>query len=827
MSFGIGIQFTASLSPGQTQTWFTYGWDPNYLVIWSIRPTTLVAQVRLDEVSIEYGELGFTYWLTITNSGSSPATFEARYYFKTVIPEANWRNLGPDHLSGCMIQVAIDPNNSDRLFGVAQGGGLWRLDSVQNYPAASWIPLSDPHASLAGFAVAIAPSNSSIVYLAEGANLLRSMDGGSTWASASTTALWAGSNPWSHAVRRVVIDAQNANRVLVASNTGLWQTTNGGGNWAALVSGDITDVALDSGNSAVVYAAQRGVGVLMTTTGAAPWTTILQWNSVANPANTMVKIGLGRQGTPATRAVAVKFDQQVFVSNNAGGVWTQGTLPPDMWGEQQGDWNNVIAVDPFDDRVILAGTQELFRSADSGKTWSTAASYYHPHEDQQSVVFDTKNQGVAYLSNDGGVFRSTDGGQTWMSGAAWSWADVFSKQDLNYGLVTSNFYRVGISPNAIAGPVAVGPAHHQGLLACRFVKSREWEEIQGHSWEGANTYSFPNQPGVFYLVQGPDLWRQLYPRTNTAADLVQILPQIGGQHALAMDNTPNSKILFAGTQSGTLQFTLDPAASQPVWNSVSSVNPNEAIASIAFAAGTPGMAYAISASGKVYRNNNVSTPGNWVDMRSNWRGGGVVQLAVNGARNAELYLITANQVAKSTDGGATWQAINGATAGALGTGYFQSILADPVNPNAIFVAGNPGVFVSTDWGNTWANYGGGLPNASVGWLQWFGLYLYASTWGRGLWRRQPFAQYGEDNVNINTQFTATIGPGQGHTWFTWGWPQNWFVVWSVRPLTNGAQVRLDSVDVELGPPGFTYSLTITNTGSQPAMFEGRYGFVVF
>jgi hypothetical protein len=63
--------------------------------------------------------------------------------------------------------------------------------------------------------------------------------------------------------------------------------------------------------------------------------------------------------------------------------------------------------------------------------------------------------------------------------------------------------------------------------------------------------------------------------------------------------------------------------------------------------------------------------------------------------------------------------------------------------------------------------------------------------------------------------------------FTWGWPQNWFVVWSVRPLTNGAQVRPDSVDVQLGTPGFTYSLTVTNTGTQTATFEARYGFVVF
>jgi hypothetical protein len=40
MSVGIGTQFTASLASGQTQTGFTGGWDPNYLLYWSMRPTT-------------------------------------------------------------------------------------------------------------------------------------------------------------------------------------------------------------------------------------------------------------------------------------------------------------------------------------------------------------------------------------------------------------------------------------------------------------------------------------------------------------------------------------------------------------------------------------------------------------------------------------------------------------------------------------------------------------------------------------------------------------------------------------------------------------------
>src|SRR5437879_4554692 len=130
MSVGVGLQFTATLGVGQTQTWFTWGWDPNYFVVWSIRPTSQSSQVRLDSTSMEYESAGVTYWLTISNTGPGPATFEARYYFKTIIPESEWRSLGPDHLSGCVVQVTIDPNNPDRLYAVAQGGGLWTLDSV-------------------------------------------------------------------------------------------------------------------------------------------------------------------------------------------------------------------------------------------------------------------------------------------------------------------------------------------------------------------------------------------------------------------------------------------------------------------------------------------------------------------------------------------------------------------------------------------------------------------------------------------------------------------------------------------------------------------------
>lgn len=830
MSVGIGTQFAASLAPGQTQTWFTWGWDPNYFLIWSVVPTNSPGQVRLESVQVAYEATGVTYFLTISNTGPWPATFQANYYFKTIVPEADWRSLGPNHISGCIVQVALDPNNSDRIYALAQGGGLWKLDSISGYPAGTWVPLSDQHQSLVGFAFAIAPSNSSVIYLAEGPYFLVSTDGGSTWNSPSNISLWSdGNDPWSpHAARRLVVDPGDEMNVWLASNTGLWQTTDGGGSWAGVIAGDITDMTIDPTDSSIVYVAERNVGVLKSTDAGASWTTILAWSVLAKPVDTMVKIAVGAQGTPATRTIAVKFDQTVFVNNNAGtGAWASSSLASDL-GEEQYDWDNVIAVDPFNNNVILAGSQGLQRSTDGGKTWNLVVTYYQPHEDQQSIFFDPDNPGVVYLANDGGVFRSPDHGQTWMSGASWSWNDVFSqKYDLNYSLVTSLFYRVGVSNTDTVGPTAVGPAHHAGLIACPFVKSSEWAEIQGHSWETANTYAFPNQPGAFYLLQGPDLWVQSYPGTA----LTKILPGIGWPSAVCMDNTPGSTTLFVGTQAGTMYYSTNASTSSPNWTQVTAINlGGDSFVSIVFSASSPGTAYAVSQSGQVYHNPNVAVPQNWVSMASNWNSGefgNVVQLAVDATDEAQLYLTSSGQIATSADGGATWTAIAGATAGTLGTLAFQSILADPARTQTVFVAGNPGVFISTDGGQTWSEYDEGLPNASASWLQWYGACLYVSTWGRGLWRKQPFADYGDDNVNIETQFTGTLAPGQTQTWFTWGWPQNWFVVWSVRPTTDQGEVSLDRLDVELESTGITYHLTIANTGSQPATFEAKYGFVSF
>jgi hypothetical protein len=74
-----GTQFTSSVNVGQTRSYFTFGWPTDEIVYWSIHPTT--ANGRVDwTVDVQLGDNDrFTYFITVTNRGSTTTSFEAKY----------------------------------------------------------------------------------------------------------------------------------------------------------------------------------------------------------------------------------------------------------------------------------------------------------------------------------------------------------------------------------------------------------------------------------------------------------------------------------------------------------------------------------------------------------------------------------------------------------------------------------------------------------------------------------------------------------------------------------------------------------------------------
>jgi hypothetical protein len=75
------VQFTGTLGPGQYQVWNTWGWAPEYVVEWTVRPSRgQVGIVSLRALAIEAADDGtLTYTLTVWNVGSGSVTFDAVY----------------------------------------------------------------------------------------------------------------------------------------------------------------------------------------------------------------------------------------------------------------------------------------------------------------------------------------------------------------------------------------------------------------------------------------------------------------------------------------------------------------------------------------------------------------------------------------------------------------------------------------------------------------------------------------------------------------------------------------------------------------------------
>jgi len=73
-----------------------------------------------------------------------------------------------------------------------------------------------------------------------------------------------------------------------------------------------------------------------------------------------------------------------------------------------------------------------------------------------------------------------------------------------------------------------------------------------------------------------------------------------------------------------------------------------------------------------------------------------------------------------------------------------------------------------------------------------------------------------------TQFTASVDAGETVAYFTFGWPTDEIMYWSMHPTTTDGRVDW-TVDIRLTSNNtFTYYITIRNTGSVDTSFAARY-----
>ena len=178
--------------------------------------------------------------------------------------------VGPE--SGMVRDIAIDPRGStdQTIYVATDSGGVWKTTDG----GSTWSPKSDFMPSLNMGAVALDPGNPSTVYAGSGnesnalgffrgAGIYKSIDGGDAW-----TVL--GGNIFKNiAINRIVFTAPNV--LLVATGLGIYRSIDGGAHFGSnsprfdntnpILSGDATDLDVDTASTTTVYASISGSGV--------------------------------------------------------------------------------------------------------------------------------------------------------------------------------------------------------------------------------------------------------------------------------------------------------------------------------------------------------------------------------------------------------------------------------------------------------------------------------------------------------------------------------------------------------------------------------------
>ncbi|HJW28346.1 MAG TPA: hypothetical protein VJ508_03750, partial [Saprospiraceae bacterium] len=331
--------------------------------------------------------------------------------------------------------------------------GLWKTtDGGQN-----WVTNTDFIALVGCSDVAIDPHNPQIMYLATGdANgmtsqltltsigILKSTDGGQTWPTNSNTMNWQVS--WGRNIYKLLIHPAHPDTVFAATTVGIYRTVDAGLHWNTVQSGIFSDIEFKPGNPNILYATagvfsggtfyksvDGGSTFTPGTNGLPPSTDVARLEIEVTPADTNY-----------IYLVAVKKNTNDFYgfyrSIDGGDQFTlQANTPNILTGNagSQASYNLCMAVSSLHKDTILVGATNIWRSYDSGVTWTKQTSetggfipYVHP--DHHAIVYYPGTDSIYFSGNDGGIFKTLDRGTSWST--------------LNDGLQIAQMYKFGISP---------------------------------------------------------------------------------------------------------------------------------------------------------------------------------------------------------------------------------------------------------------------------------------------------------------------------------------------------------------------------------------------
>lgn len=633
----------------------------------------------------------------------------------------SWFSLGPDNFAGRMLAVDFDPNNASTVYAGGADGGVWRSTNS----GASWTPLSDELPSIAIGGLAVSKTNSNIIVIGTGeatpnidrvggVGILRSTDAGATWITTDLSYAVSAGNGF-HFVEA------GPNGTFLAGNgsDGLWRSTDDGATWVQVKTGDEwTDAVWKPGDANRVYSVRgngaSGASVKVSTDDGLTWTKA----GTGQPSSFQIgKSKLGVSGTTIYCYIGVAGTAGgiygVIRSDDDGATWTDlstiSTGIPSSTSSSQSWYNLVCVADPNTSTRVIVGDVGLYRSGNSGVSFSSVSSGVH--SDQHCIKYEPGSNTFLWLGGDGGMYRSTsDGGNG-------SWVDM------NNGLVTYQFYDICVNDGPTAY-YALGGTQDNGTD--RWSGTTTWTSELGGDGMVCNISTADGT-----TVLGESQFGNHSRSTNSGLSFFGFNSGLTGSGAwvapTAISHT-NSSHSMTATSAGIFRSTNGSS-----WSNVSS----HTTTWIDYSRVNGNYVWTVSGSVAHLTTNHGST---WTAQPSISPtipvAGSATKILAHPTDLNTVFVTfsgygSAAHIAKSTDLGVTWADVSGDFL----PQPVNAIAIDPDSPSDWYIGTDVGVWHTSNNGVNWLPFETGLPNAVVVDLEIRSAddKLVAGTHGRGAW----------------------------------------------------------------------------------------------